>query len=420
MASLYKRKTSRVIQFVGADGLRKTLYLGRVPDKTAQAIRTHVENLLNSKLHGQPFPRDTAGWLVEIGDDLHGKLSGAGLVEPRAKQGATKLAAFLDALIKGRTDLSPSTLANLKQTRDRLVEFFGEHRDLRTITTGELKDWRRWCAAQGYAEATVAMYVKKARAFFGDAVDRRVIPVNPAKAVEPGRMDNPDRVVYVPVGNATKLIDTATDAEWKLLFALARFNCLRIPSESNALTWADVDWERQRMTIRSPKTRRRANKGVRVVPLMPEVLPYLRDVFEAAAPGQAKVIVSRRGTNLRTQALRLIGRAGLTAWDKPFQNLRSSCETDWTLRFPIHVVCKWAGNTEAVAKRHYLQVTDEHFASATGQSAARCAAEGGGNDRKGAERMSADNRQIAFFPLSSEEWTALGGNRTHTDCSDGF
>jgi elongation factor P--beta-lysine ligase len=32
--------------------------------------------------------------------------------------------------------------------------------------------------------------------------------------------------------------------------------------------------------------------------------------------------------------------------------------------FPIHVVCQWIGNSEAVAKRHYLQVTDEHFAQA--------------------------------------------------------
>ena len=29
-----------------------------------------------------------------------------------------------------------------------------------------------------------------------------------------------------------------------------------------------------------------------------------------------------------------------------------------------HHVCQWIGNTEAVARAHYLQTTDEHFAKA--------------------------------------------------------
>jgi len=29
--------------------------------------------------------------------------------------------------------------------------------------------------------------------------------------------------------------------------------------------------------------------------------------------------------------------------------------------FPAHVVCEWTGNSQRVAARHYLQVTDEHF-----------------------------------------------------------
>lgn len=37
-----------------------------------------------------------------------------------------------------------------------------------------------------------------------------------------------------------------------------------------------------------------------------------------------------------------------------------------TERFPSHVVCSWLGNSEDIAKRHYLQVTDDHFAAAIG------------------------------------------------------
>lgn len=72
------------------------------------------------------------------------------------------------------------------------------------------------------------------------------------------------------------------------------------------------------------------------------------------------------GQNPRTQAERIIRRAGIDVWPKEFQNLRSSRETELAETFPIHVVVKWIGNSEAVARKHYLQVTDEHFAKAIG------------------------------------------------------
>jgi hypothetical protein len=30
----------------------------------------------------------------------------------------------------------------------------------------------------------------------------------------------------------------------------------------------------------------------------------------------------------------------------------------------MHVVCAWIGNSQAVAAKHYLQTTDEHFEKA--------------------------------------------------------
>ena len=33
-------------------------------------------------------------------------------------------------------------------------------------------------------------------------------------------------------------------------------------------------------------------------------------------------------------------------------------------RFPLHVTRKWIGNSSTIAAKHYLQVTDEHFALA--------------------------------------------------------
>ncbi len=54
----------------------------------------------------------------------------------------------------------------------------------------------------------------------------------------------------------------------------------------------------------------------------------------------------------------------LEPWVKPFQNLRSTRETELMNDFPIQVACEWIGSTQLVAQKDYLQVTEEHFKKA--------------------------------------------------------
>jgi hypothetical protein len=35
----------------------------------------------------------------------------------------------------------------------------------------------------------------------------------------------------------------------------------------------------------------------------------------------------------------------------------------------MHLVCEWIGNSQPVAMKHYLQITDDHFARALGRAA---------------------------------------------------
>ena len=99
------------------------------------------------------------------------------------------------------------------------------------------------------------------------------------------------------------------------------------------------------------------------MPLFPELLPHLELCFDQAEPGEEFVITRYRrpNSNLRTLMMKIIQRAGLKPWPKLFQNLRSTRETELADDFPIQVVCDWIGNTEAVAAKHYLQVTEDHF-----------------------------------------------------------
>jgi len=160
-----------------------------------------------------------------------------------------------------------------------------------------------------------------------------------------------------------------------LLFALSRFGGLRCPSEHLGLRWCDVDWEHDRFTVRSPKTERKG-KPFRLVPLFPELRPHLEAVYFAALEtGELPehVITRYRDTNanLRTQLCRIIAKAGLQPWPKLFQNLRATRATELVSQgWPEYKVCAWLGHTEAVAKRHYWQVTDDDYQRAAGGDAA--------------------------------------------------
>ena len=116
------------------------------------------------------------------------------------------------------------------------------------------------------------------------------------------------------------------------------------------------------------------------MPLFPELKPYFQAArdelladFDPKAEKLSQQPVIRRyrdaNANLRTQLLRIIKRAGLKAWPKLFQNLRSTRQTELEELFPSHVVCAWLGNSPRVAAKHYLQVTDEHFARVTDRAA---------------------------------------------------
>ena len=67
---------------------------------------------------------------------------------------------------------------------------------------------------------------------------------------------------------------------------------------------------------------------------------------------------------MQTKILAVVKAAGIKPWDKLFVALRATRDTELREQFPGHVVDAWFGHDEAVAKKNYLQVTDEHFEKA--------------------------------------------------------
>ena len=91
----------------------------------------------------------------------------------------------------------------------------------------------------------------------------------------------------------------------------------------------------------------------------------------------ARLIEACPNHHWRTTFLKIVQRAGLQPWPRIFHNLRSSRQTELAEQFPSHVVCAWLGNSEDIARRHYLQVTDDHFAEASSGSSIDSGARGG-------------------------------------------
>jgi integrase len=362
----------RILQFVGVEGERHSIRLGKMTLRTAEIIKSKVEELLVAKVTGTSMSRELADWVTSIADCLHQKLVTKGLVEaktpvqPAAPVDAPLLpllGEFIDKFLAMRQDLKRNTRITFIQTRKAMLQFFGLERRINQITAGDVDEWLAEMRKQEYAPATIATFIKRARQVFGHAARKQLLINNPFKEMKLPSQVNKAREEFIAQATIAKVIDQCPNAEWRLIVALARYGGLRTPSETLTLEWLHVDWDRARVTIHAPKQEHLPSGGVREIPLFPELRPYLEEAFELAQEGSRFVISRYRDgdTNLRTHFQRIIAKAGVKPWGRLFHNLRSSRQTELTERFPAHVVSYWMGNTPRVAAQHYLQVRDSDF-----------------------------------------------------------
>jgi integrase len=336
--------------------------LGAIAKKDAQAIACKVDDLVSAAISGSGPSPALAEWLAKIGDDLHNKPAEQELCKPRSNFTLEQW------LTRYMAEHSPRVgeycRRNLELGKGYLLEYFKAGQSLRAISSEDAQAYRVWLAgSKGYAQATVAQHIKKAKQFFLAAVEAGVIDKSPFAKVLAGTMVNAERSFYVPASDIEKAIAMAPDAQWRLIIALSRYAGLRSPSEVLALRWADVDFTAGTLTVFATKTAKHG-KTKRVVPILPELRPHLEDAFDP----ESERCISRYQTsnlNLRKVFLEILAKAELKPWPRLFHNLRGSLQTDLADRFPSHVVTEWLGNSERVANDHYLKVTHTHLLNAT-------------------------------------------------------
>lgn len=410
MASITTRPNgSRFITFRDGNGNARHITLGQVQKRYAEAIKVRVEDLVAAALHGHSPTDDTCRWLASLESRLYAKLVAVGLVPERK---IATIGSLTNAYISEREhDLKPESIRKLRQTETKLLEFFNKDRPVRQITVEEAVAWRRSLKDLGLSEAAIRTHCGNVKTMLAEAKRRKAIDTNPFETLKSG--PTPSKYTrYITPEEIERVIDACPDSEWRLAFGLARYAGLRIPSESHGLTWADVDFERGRLTVRSPKTERWAGHDQRVVPITPKLMALLQERFDSMPEGEPRLVtIGGKGAVIR-RVRRIWAAAGVEPWARLWQTLRSSCEKEWAMTFPQYAVSKWIGHSITISGKHYANsVPDELFdraAKATAcaqRKAQRQASETGGNARKsgkGPDRDDAEKTAVSRgFPLVS-------------------
>ncbi len=365
--STNKRTGLRRILFVARDGRRKSIRFGKLNKRQAETVKRFIEDLVACSVSGGSPKGTTAEWLADLPDTIRKRIERTGLITPRERVECPTLAAWVQSYIDGRKDVKEATATVYGHTQRNLLAYFGDSKRLDEITPGDGDAFRIYLiSVEGLAENTVRRRMGIAKQFFIAAVRKRIIPQDPFDGQATVVRENRKRSYFVSKEESQAVLDACPSVQWRLVFALARYAGLRCSSEVARLKWSDINWETMRFTVHASKTEHHADGGIRQVPIFPELYPHLRDAFEEAEPGTVYCCPQYDNANqmYRKHVKAMVERAGLKVWAKLFQNLRSTRETELAELYPVQVVCAWIGNSPAVAAKHYLQVTDEHFSKA--------------------------------------------------------
>lgn len=378
MASLStSRDGSHRVLFKAADGSRQTIYCGKIAKRKAQDILRHVEELEAARVDGGRPSEATSRWLAEISNELRGKLVKHGVAKPKESPPAIKGRTLSEVIgcYKDRPkwrSKAASTLRQYEMHMRYILDFLGDV-EVMDVSEAAAEDFHGVLMepkpeGAGLALATANRVCGTASMLFKFARKSRWIHANPFEEVQSGAVPTTRRA-FVDAATATTVINAMKDTQWRLLVALSRWGGLRTPSEPRLLRWGDIDWERNRFTVHSPKTRHHgAGHEKRVIPIFPELRPYLDRQFEEAEEGEELVLPFMKPLDdvaFGCQLRRTIAKLGLEVWPRVFHSMRSTRQTELQETFPAHVVCAWLGNSEIIARKHYLQTTDEHYERAT-------------------------------------------------------
>lgn len=371
MASVVTRANgTREVRFWVRQGERKTFYLGKVPKKVAETIGKRLDDLAFRVRHNQTPDVDLSAWLLALDARDYQKLVAWGLVAPKEPPTppaeVVTVGKWIDSCIaKGKR--APATIEQLTIAGANLRTFLGEDKPLRDVTPGDAEDYRVWLETKarevpegsepkGLALNTVRRRIGRAKQFFTSAIRHRLLTENPFANEASAVGANVERQVFIPADWIERCIRVAPCEDWRIMLAFARYAGMR-SHETRIQRWDDIDIPNARMIVRSNKT-----PPTRVCPIFPELMPHIRRAREMA-PAGAEFVQTRytAQANIGTTFAKIVERAGLVPWERLFQNLRATRETELMAAYPAKDVSSWLGNSAPVAMKHYAMSMQDSF-----------------------------------------------------------
>ena len=175
-----------------------------------------------------------------------------------------------------RNETEQRTYWKYRQTTDEFLAHVGVKADrlLREITPGDIRSWRDALKRKGLAAPTVNDAIKTLRMPFKAAHDAGYIEINPCtkNSVRPVRDDarNVEKDVFTPEQIAA-LIKEAPSQDWKGAILCGYYTGLRLRDVAD-LQWSAIDWEAQKITVTTRKTRKDVT-----VPVHPQFASWLQE-----------------------------------------------------------------------------------------------------------------------------------------------
>jgi integrase len=256
----------------------------------------------------------------------------------------------------------PSTVAQYRSIRGRLVESFGPM-PLAAIRPRHVAEYVAEQAAT-LGAATVGRDVDLLHAIFKTALREELVERNPAEATERPKLPPFRPQILEPV-EVARVARAFRDAQARVVFLTLVLTGLR-RSELQRLQWRDVDLVENVLRVRDSKS----EDGIRSIALAPTLAEELwQQRRRTAYQGDGELVFCHpeRGTVYRAETFRraltaALRAAGVAKAPRPFHDLRHTAITNDAAAgsSPIAVMTK-AGHANMATTKRYLHLAGVVF-----------------------------------------------------------
>lgn len=208
--------------------------------KSAETLQSNFDRVAEGVKYGQPLDAKTQDWLLRQPMEIKIKLE-----KPRLLRASVSIPNSIGGFTSWYIDHykpKKESRRKLENTASKLVSHMGGETLLSEVTPGMAERFFTWMKedeklsdsqanrAIGYAKQFFRRTCGIAKQFFEDAIDRRLISQNPFKHRDiPTATGGGDksREFFVTRELATRVLQALPTAQWRAMFALARYGGLR-------------------------------------------------------------------------------------------------------------------------------------------------------------------------------------------------